>query len=559
MQSVAAMEDAIDEMGGLFTRCARCAVMGADVTVTLQQGSAPVYACNDVCAKALKDGGVPTSALPSTAPVQCSLFSIIYKCGMLEPVHIVDAAQWLVAAGVDQIGSRVSGLHAAMVAFNKTRGGPYSHMPLPLDPMLYNIVMAYARRYAQTALAAISDYSPVPANQNEVAIQRIAEQRAATGESEASAHSVTLWKLNALFWRHYFFEHDWQSWCALGKSDLANVAHLRPHDYPAPDPATPSVVSADTRASMRRTEVAVAAAVQLLFNSGMTKELINSALIGGLFAPVAEGEFDVRPEASKPNTGTPDQIISVDEVDKMMTHALARRDEEFIQQVTESHASITRWVKARFDRALGRARGFTSRSGYSWPSLADRLYQVALANKCSDGMIANGAGLAIPNLFTGREPITAANSFLTRYQAALQANSTGFNLPNWRRDFEQFVAASRAFVKSGAGRDDRISDYTCKRSSSSKLSIDVWRTLPADIAQQVIAMGKYLYLSDQASGVTEEKRRLRVANDIKALVKEVTRKVGTDDMTTIFLAISPVVFVAPPPAPVSNAPSKVVD
>lgn len=554
MESVAAMEDSIDEMGGLFTRCAKCAVMGADVTVTLQPGSPTIYACNEVCAKALKDNGVPTNAVPSTAPVQCSMFSIIYKCGMLEPSHIVDAAQWLLAAGADQVATRVTGLHAGMVAFNKTRGGPYSHMPLPLDPTLYNLAMAYARRYAQIALGAISDYSPAPTNQNEVAVQRIVEQRAVNGESEASAHSVTLWKINALFWRHYFFEHDWQSWCALGKADLANISHLRPHDYPAPDPATQSLVSADTRASMRRTEVAVAAAVQLLFNSGMTKDLINSTLINGLFAPVADGEFDIRPEASKPNTGTPDQVISIEEVDKMMAHAMARRDEEFIQQVTESHASITRWVKARFDRAVGRARGFTSRSGYSWPALADRLYQLALANKCSKGMIADAAGLAIANLYTGPARMTFANSFVSRYLSELQKASDGKMSNNWRRDFDQFVAASRTFVKSAANRDDRIGDYTCKLSNSSKLSIDVWRTLPADIARQVLAMGKYLYMGDMASGVSEEKRRLRVANDIKSLVKEVTRKVGTDDMTIIFQAISPDTTYVPPPPVYQDTP-----
>lgn len=530
------------ERGGLFTKCVNCGLLGAEIELPANDGH---YVCNDICATSVKNSGIPANAVPSAVPISSSMIGLIYKCSLLDPKHIVDAAQWLVVGGTDSVASRVAALHSGMVDYNTTRGGPYSHLPMPLDPQMYNITMAYARRYAQAALAQVADYAPTAATLNKEAIEALRTQRATTGESEASLHVMTLWYVYATFWRRYLLSYDWASFCDLSESDRTKTKQMRPENVPLPDATTPAMVTQDTSASMKRLQVAVEAAVRLLYNIGFTKELIQSSVVNGLFADVAAGEFDIRAPDAAPGAGTPDQIVRVEESAAMMVHASSGQDEEFIRAVTESHAGITSWVKARFNRTVARAKGFTSRSGYNVVSLADRLYQLALANKCDNGMIATGAGLAIAGIYEAKNDagapmnITKKLSFEYKYRAELKALSNGIDLGQWRKDFDAWVGAAALLSKTSLGRDARIQSYTCQRSSSAKLAISVWKTLPRDIAQQIIAMGKYLYLSDQSSGVSAVKRQQRVKDDVKFLVNELTRKVGNVDTTILLVTISP--------------------
>lgn len=536
------VEPAQVEREGLFTACANCNLLGAEICLALPSER---YVCSEFCATSVRNNGIPKAAVPIARSVTSSMKGIVYKCSLLDPKHLVDAAQWLVVSGTEQIEPRLSGLHVGMVHYNITRGGPYSHLPLPLDPDLYNRTMVYARHYAQNAI------SSLPADGTNIStkevLEKLRQQRADTGETDAPLHAMTLWYVYATFWRRYLHTYDWASFCDLSEADRAKTTQMRPREYPPPDPASPAMVSQDTRASMLRLRLAIEQAVQLLFDTGLTRELIAKALVSGLFADVKTGEFDIRsPEPAVVGGGTPDRVLSVEGVDALVRHSDVNDEELFVRAVTEAHAGITSWVKARFNRALGRVKGFTSRVGYDWVSLADRLYQVALANKCNGGMMAKAAGLAIDALYKGtgpnnrRETITHEMSFVVKYRAALRKHGEGLDLTGWEREFDTYAGAALVLARQRKARDERIEQYTCVKSSSSKLSISVWVTLPDDIARQIIAMVRYIRLDDRASGVPLEKRKERVKKDIVSLVTELVRKVGTDDATDLLIAISPV-------------------
>ena len=193
---VSVVEPAAVEEGGLFTACARCALLGAEMEIPNKPGR---YVCSEICATAVANAGIPANAVPSAVQVKSSMMGIIYKCSLLNPVHIVDAAQWLAVGGTESIAARVAGLHAGMVAYNASRGGPYSHLPMPLDPQLYNAAMAWARRYAQIALGLIP--AREGATMTKEALDKLRDARIVSGESDADLNVMTLWYVYATFWR----------------------------------------------------------------------------------------------------------------------------------------------------------------------------------------------------------------------------------------------------------------------------------------------------------------------------------------------------------------------
>lgn len=545
MAAIEVVEPAAVEASGLFTACAQCALLGAEVEVPSKPGR---YVCSEACAVALANGGIPQNAVPSAMPVKCSIGAIIYNSALLNPVHIVDAAQWVMVSGLDGIRARVEGLHTSVVRYNITRGGPRSHLCMPLDPTLYNAAMAWARHYAEGAIKLLPPKQTAPSLTKE-ALDKLRDDRAAAGESEADLHAMTLWYVYATFWRLYLATHDQAAFCALSPSDLARVRHMRPEPMPDPTKRSNQLVSRDAEASLCRLEAAVSRAVKYLFELGTPHELIHASLVKGLFIDAEPDEFAVRyhHDPAKPlSPAEVDQLLEVRAAKSLLEHAGAGNEERFIRAVVDSHAGIGSWVKARFNRTVGRAKGVTSRAGYSWVTLADRLYQLALANKCDNGMIAAGAQLAIAGLFNDpRRAVTPEIDFGVAYQSALRSVYV-HDMPqstqpptNWDQLWETWVTAAETLGRPLSGRDDRIQSYTCSKSGAGKLAPSVWRTLPHDIALQVLAMGQYLSMSDQTSGTNSVKREQRVKSDIKELVKELTRKVGSSDAHLILKAITP--------------------
>ncbi len=535
-----------------YERCAVCSVMGADLPVPKH---AQRFACCKPCLAKAINQGLPTSAVPMPQPVGTDLYAVFYRCAPLDPEHLVDAALWVAMDGRADAAGRVAPLHAAMVDYNRTRGGPYSHLPLPLDPTLYNVHATYARHYATLALRDINEAKGAAATEESV-LQGVRAARTTGGESDARAHALALWLTYGVFWRHYLHEYDWHMWCALSAADVARVAQSRPCDPPPPQPTTRAMVTADTFAALRRLQVAVKAAVDMLFNQmRFSKDMIQAYLVEGLFADVAPAAFDTRPEDAPESALEADTVLEVKEARGLLQLAQAggggeaAAEQRFIASVADSHASILSWARARFDRTVNRVKGFTSRIGYDVVTLADRLYQLAIANKCQNGATARAYGLVVSPLNTSAYLADSAPKdkwFANQYGDAFERAAAGLDVALWRKDWQETVAAGAQLARRVAERNVQIRDYTCVNSKTAALQPARWQQLPADIAAQVVAMGRYMYMTDQSSGVKADARRKRVKDDIVFLVKELSRKVGTDDMAVLLGAAAPVL---PPRAP----------
>lgn len=537
-----------------FQRCLVCALMGADIPVPGKKG----LVCCEVCLSKAANSDVSLDAVPMSLPVRNNLLCVIYRCSQLDPIHIVDAVLWVAMEGRKEASTRVAQLHAAMVGINRDRGSPYCRMPLPLDPTLYNIHATYARHYAMMALKGIDD---VTGEKEEDILAGIRRARTVGGESEARAHALCLWLTYVAFWRHYLHDYDWETYCALSESGRAPVSHCRPHKPSVP--TTRNLLTADTYASLKRLHVAVSSAVNLLFHQAkLSKDMIKAYLIDGLFTNVSPETFQIRLVDEPGSELEEDAVVKAPDAKRLLEMAerelsstvqdtktgidIANRmtlnEEQFVSSVAETHASILSWARARLDRAVNRVKGFTSRTGYDVVTLADRLYQLAVANKCSDGAIARASGLVIALLNAKAyqaQSVPADQLFADKYADAFQRRALGMDLAQWKKDYDEAVSAHMSLARKEEDRDERINSYTCFHSKAVALPPLRWQQLPADIAAQIVAMGRYMYMTDQSSGVKSEERKKRVKDDIGFLVKELSRKVGSTDMATLLKAISP--------------------
>ncbi len=524
---------AADSMRLSFRRCAACNAIGATHKVGDNIYSCPTLRCRSASSEI---SASPQSArIPLSIEVSADICGALYAENGFDPRMIADATEWLATADTsgDGVTALVSGLHQRLAELNVERGAPWSHMPFPMDERLYNIAVHFARLYANEALANdISEGTPATREEESRVIERVRSDRTTLGESETSAHAETLWFVFVLFWRSWLACWDWAAYCALSPSDIAAL----PKAPPDPRTADSRVVANDMRRAMLALRYTVSNAVRYLFNTrNFSKAVISRYLVQGLFSNVTPGAFAVRKQGEQ--VASSQEVVSVMVSQALIGAAATRHDEAFILAVQDANDGVFDWARGRFNRAVGTVRGLTTRTGYSAFKLADLLYQVYGVNVC-DAAIARAAGLAIPSVIqqaeTSPRPFEPSELFSTTYRDAWMLVASQ---PNWRRDFDTIVGSAGTLSKTTDDRLDRIKSYTCAKSNKLSMPVSKWRSLPSQIAIQVSNMGAYFYSVDPKKPRAHTET---VKNDIKALVKEANRKMGSEQAALMLMAISPV-------------------
>ncbi len=527
-----------------FARCSHCRKIGAEIDLPSDR-----YACSKACEAVISAGG-KVGAVPPTVSSEKSVAEVLCQQDGLRPTDIAAAVIWLALQPSD-VGARVQGLHSLVERYRRENPGPYSKTPLPMDPTLFNVAMRYAAAFAQRALdKEIVDNIVITPEEERSRLATISQRNNPHEESDTEAHAESLYLIYVLLFRPWLAWWDHCMWCALSDADI-NALPKAPVDR-----VGNLVVRDDTASALAVLRELMYRSVRYLYHTvGMTKASIKRFLVDGLLSQATAYEAPATASDAAPTTGateptttttTTEEVVNVNVSNALIGIDMSdadRASRELISKVETVNDGVFDWIKSRARKTYSRVRGLGSSKSYSWPAISSDLYKVYLANVC-DGAIARSTNIAIPgmaNLERGAQELQSNELFRLSYASAYSALPTQGNNAVWKSEFDQMVGAASRFVSSRDSRDDRIAEYTCKKSSSARIQISEYRDLPSRLAAQVHAMGIYYYSADPKKPKSNEQRRIATQKDIEQLLIELRRKVGSAAASTLLQLISPVI------------------